>query len=98
MTALTTSPLLIALMQTAASLPVVAFEELHRWGHGLNIIDRRRLLIFWQAWMLVAVLVLSVLTFCGVIGPFWLLGLHLQRAEHRHGDEQLLPGRRSSLN
>jgi len=73
MTALTTSPLLIALMQTAASLPVVVLGLIA--GATADIIDRRRLLIFWQAWMLVAVLVLSVLTFCGVIGPWWLLGL-----------------------
>ncbi len=73
MTALTTSPLLIALMQTAASLPVVVLGLIA--GATADIIDRRRLLIFWQAWMLVAVLILSVLTFCGVIGPFWLLGL-----------------------
>jgi len=73
MTALTTSPLLIALMQTAASLPVVVLGLIA--GATADIIDRRRLLIFWQAWMLVAVLVLSVLTFSGVIGPWWLLGL-----------------------
>jgi len=73
MTALTTSPLLIALMQTAASLPVVVLGLIA--GATADIIDRRRLLIFWQAWMLVAVLVLSVLTFSGVIGPWWLLSL-----------------------
>ncbi|HEY0309396.1 MAG TPA: MFS transporter, partial [Acidobacteriaceae bacterium] len=73
MTSLTTSPLLIALMQTAASLPVVALGLLA--GATADIIDRRRLLIFWQAWMLAAVAVLSVLTFCGIIGPWWLLGL-----------------------
>jgi MFS family permease len=73
MTALTTSPLLIALMQTAASLPVVVLGLLA--GATADIIDRRRLLIFWQAWMLTAVAVLSVLTFSGVIGPWWLLTL-----------------------
>src|ERR1700735_5021783 len=73
MTALTTSPLLIALMQTAASLPVVVLGLIA--GATADIIDRRRLLIFWQAWMLTAVAVLSVLTFSGVIGPWWLLTL-----------------------
>ncbi|HXB62447.1 MAG TPA: MFS transporter [Acidobacteriaceae bacterium] len=73
MTALTTSPLLIALMQTAASLPVVVLGLLA--GATADIIDRRRLLIFWQAWMLTAVAVLSVLTFSGIIGPWWLLSL-----------------------
>ena len=60
MTVLTTSPLLIALMQTAASLPVV-FLGLPA-GATADIFDRRRLLIFWQAWMLAAVAILSGLT------------------------------------
>src|ERR1700727_485635 len=57
MTVLTPSPLLIALMQTAASLPVVILGLLA--GATADIFDRRRLLIFWQAWMLTAVAFLS---------------------------------------
>jgi len=71
MTALTSSPLLIALMQTAASLPVL-FLGLFA-GATADIYDRRRLLIFWQVWMLVSVAVLAVLTFAGVISPLTLL-------------------------
>ena len=71
MTALTTSPLLIALMQTAASLPVL-FLGLPA-GATADIFDRRRLLIFWQAWMLATVALLSVLTMFGVISPAVLL-------------------------
>ena len=71
MTALTTSPLLIALMQTAASLPVLFLGLLA--GATADIYERRRLLIFWQAWMLAAVAVLAVLTFLGVIHPWTLL-------------------------
>jgi MFS family permease len=71
MTVLTTSPLLIALMQTAASLPVVILGLLA--GATADIFDRRRLLIFWQAWMLTAVAILSVLTFFDVISPWILL-------------------------
>lgn len=70
-TVLTSSPLLIALMQTAASLPVVLLGLLA--GATADIFDRRRLLIFWQAWMLGVVVVLSVLTFFGVISPWGLL-------------------------
>jgi MFS family permease len=73
MTALTSSPLLIALMQTAASLPVLLLGFLA--GATADIYDRRRLLIFWQAWMLVAVVILSVLTLFGVISPWTLLAL-----------------------
>ncbi|HEY4356690.1 MAG TPA: MFS transporter, partial [Acidobacteriaceae bacterium] len=71
MTVLTTSPLLIALMQTAASLPVLLLGLLA--GATADIYERRRLLIFWQTWMLGAVAVLAVLTFAGVVSPFALL-------------------------
>ncbi len=71
MTVLTTSPLLIALMQTAASLPVVILGLLA--GATADIFDRRRLLIFWQAWMLTAVAILSVLTFFDIVSPWILL-------------------------
>jgi MFS family permease len=71
MTVLTPSPLLIALMQTAASLPVVILGLLA--GATADIFDRRRLLIFWQAWMLTAVAILSVLTFFDIISPWILL-------------------------
>lgn len=73
MTALTGSPLLIALMQTAASLPVLLFGL--PAGATADIFDRRRLLIFWQTWMLAAALLLCVLTFAGVISPWALLML-----------------------
>jgi MFS family permease len=71
MTVLTTSPLLIALMQTAASLPVLFLGLLA--GATADIYERRRLLIFWQCWMLGAVAVLAVLTFLGVVSPITLL-------------------------
>jgi MFS family permease len=73
MTVLTPSPLLIALMQTAASLPVVLLGLLA--GATADIFDRRRLLLFWQAWMLGAVAVLSLLTFVHIISPWVLLAL-----------------------
>ena len=71
MTTLTASPLLIALMQTAASLPVLALGLLA--GATADLFDRRRLLIFWQSWMLGSVAVLAVLTFLGHISPWSLL-------------------------
>jgi MFS family permease len=73
MTSLTTSPLLIALMQTAAGLPVLILG--YPAGATADIVDRRRLLIFWQVWMLATVAVLSVLTFAGIISPWTLLAL-----------------------
>jgi MFS family permease len=71
MTTLTASPLLIALMQAAASLPVLLLGLLA--GATADIFDRRRLLIFWQVWMLASVAVLAVLTFLGHISPWGLL-------------------------
>lgn len=73
MTALTTSPLLIALMQTAASLPVL-FLGLPA-GATADMFDRRRLLIFWQSWMLATVALLSLLTMFGILSPAVLLVL-----------------------
>lgn len=73
MTVLTSSPLLIALMQTAASLPVLLLGFLA--GGTADIFDRRRLLIFWQTWMLIAVMILSVLTLVGIVSPWELLAL-----------------------
>jgi MFS family permease len=71
MTALTTSPLLISLMQTAATLPVLLFGL--PAGAMADIFDRRRLLLFWAAWMLLAAALLSGLTLTGWIGPCLLL-------------------------
>jgi MFS family permease len=73
MTVLTTSPLLIALMQTAASLPVLVLGLLA--GATADIFDRRRLLVFWQIWMLAAVALLALLTFLNIISPWVLLSL-----------------------
>ncbi len=73
MTSLTPSPLMVALMQTATSLPVflVALPA----GALADIVDRRKLLLFWQGWMLVAAAALSVLTFVGATTPWLLLAL-----------------------
>ena len=71
MTVLTASPLLIALMQTVASLPVLLLGL--PAGATADIFDRRRLLIFWQVWMLVSVAVLAGLTLLGHISPWTLL-------------------------
>ena len=93
MTVLTSSPLLIALMQTAASLPVVLLGLLA--GATADIFDRRRLLIIWQSWMLAAVLVLSVITFFGVVSPWVLLlftfGLNIGAAMNNPAFQAIVP-------
>jgi MFS family permease len=73
MTALTPSPLLIALVQTATSLPffLLALPA----GALADVVDRRRLLLATQAWMLAASAALGVLALVGAIGPWSLLAL-----------------------
>ncbi len=73
MTALTGSPLLIALMQTAASMPVLLLGVFA--GATADIFERRRLLIFWQTWQMIAVALMAVLALGGIIGPVALLAL-----------------------
>lgn len=73
MTSLTPSPLMVALMQTATSLPV--FLVGLPAGALADIVDRRRLLLFWQTWMLVAAALLGILTLFGATTPGILLGL-----------------------
>ena len=72
MTRFTTSPLLIALMQTATTLPVflVGFPA----GALADIVNRRRLLLATQGLILVVAAALSVLTFAGLMNVPLLLG------------------------
>jgi len=73
MTSLTPSPLLVALMQTATSLPV--FLVGLPAGTLADVVDRRKLLLVTQAWMLLAALVLGVLTWLGLVSTWSLLAL-----------------------
>src|SRR5689334_13618755 len=70
MTSLAPSPLMVALVQAATSLPVFLFAL--PAGALADVVDRRRLLLFTQAWMMVAAATLGALTVAGVTGP-WLL-------------------------
>lgn len=73
MTTLSPSPVLIALMQTATSLPVFLLGLPS--GALADIVDRRRLLIVGLAIMLTAVSILGVLTLLGATTPWLLLVL-----------------------
>lgn len=73
MTTLTTSPIMVALVQTAASLPLV-FLALPA-GALADMVDRRKLLLLSQLWMLLAAGALGALTILGLEDPWWLLGL-----------------------
>lgn len=71
MTALTPSPLIIAMVQAATSLPV--FLLALPAGALADITDRRRLLLITQLWMLLAAAALSAATYAGAMSPALLL-------------------------
>ena len=73
MTSLSASPVMVALVQTAASLPLV-FLALPA-GALADMVDRRKLLLASQTWMLLASASLGVLTLRGLEDPWLLLGL-----------------------
>ncbi|HJU28442.1 MAG TPA: MFS transporter [Candidatus Binataceae bacterium] len=73
MTTLAPTPLKVALIQTASSLPI--FILALPAGALADVVDRRRLLIFSQGWMLVAAGLLGGLTLAGITTPWALLVL-----------------------
>ncbi|SFS20070.1 Predicted arabinose efflux permease, MFS family [Dyella sp. OK004] len=75
MTSLSASPLLVSLVQTAGSLPILVLALVA--GALADIVDRRRYLIVTQSWMLIVATVLSVTTWLHLLTPEWLLLLTL---------------------
>ena len=73
MTTLAPTPIMVALMQTAENSPT--FLLALPGGALADIVDRRRLLLFTQTWMLVAAVALGVLTLTGLTTPWVLLTL-----------------------
>lgn len=73
MTNLTHSTLLIALVQTATLGPVLLLTPVA--GAMADVVDRRRLVIASQWWMLAAALALGTVTLIGVVTPVLLLAL-----------------------
>jgi MFS family permease len=71
MTQLTMSPLVVSLVQAAAAIPV--FLVVLPAGALADMVDRRRLLLFTQGWMVVAAAILGVLTLLGSVNPLLLL-------------------------
>jgi MFS family permease len=67
------SPALVALVQTATFLPVLIVGI--PAGALADIMDRRRLLLGTQSWMMVCAGLLAVLTFAGQVDELSLLGL-----------------------
>src|SRR5271165_4502478 len=71
MTSLTMSPLMVGLVQAAGSIAV--FLVVLPAGAIADVVDRRKLLLFTQTWMVVAAAGLGVLTLAGRITPTLLL-------------------------
>src|SRR5689334_23551606 len=61
------SPLLVSLVQTASSLPIVLLAL--PAGAWADVVDRRRLLLGAQAAMFVAAAALAAVTFLGMASP-----------------------------
>ncbi len=72
MTSLSTSPAMVALVQAASIFPMFLLSL--PAGALADIIDRRRLLLATQAWMMVAAAILAAVTLLGFVSPWVLLG------------------------
>lgn len=73
MTSLTPSPLLVALMQTATSLPILLFGL--PAGALADVVDRRKLLLVTETGLLLVALTLGLLTLAGAMSAWSLLAL-----------------------
>ncbi len=73
MTSLAPKPIMVALMQTASTLPIFLLSL--PAGAMADVADRRRLLIFFQLWMTIAAAVIGLLTVSGLTTPLVLLAL-----------------------
>jgi MFS family permease len=73
MVSLGAGPIYVALTQTAASLPyfLLALPA----GSAGDIVDRRKLILFTESWMMGVALILAILTVAGVMSPWMLLVL-----------------------
>jgi MFS family permease/quinol monooxygenase YgiN len=67
------SPLLVALMQAASSLPffLLALPA----GAIADVVDRRKMLLWTQGWMLIVATLLGILTLRNITTPWILIGL-----------------------
>lgn len=71
MTQLTPSPLMVSLVQAASAIPV--FLVVLPAGALADMVDRRKILLFTQSWMIVAALALALLTLAHAASPWMVL-------------------------
>jgi MFS family permease len=72
---LTRSPLLMSLIETGATLPMLALSM--PGGAIADIVDRRKLLLLTQTWMLVVAAAMAVLSGLHLVTPGILIGMSL---------------------
>ena len=93
MTELTPSPTIVALLQTATSLPIVLLAL--PAGSLADVVDRRQMLILTQVWLLVTAASLAVVDLMGWISAPWLLlftfALGIGSAMHRPVWQSVIP-------
>jgi hypothetical protein len=77
MVSLNAGPMYVALTQTASALPFFVFALPAR-AIG-DIVDRRKLILFTETWMVGVAFILAVLTIAGLITPLSLLILTFAR-------------------
>jgi MFS family permease len=73
MVSLGAGPMYVALTQTASTLPFFLFAL--PAGSVGDIVDRRKLILYTETWMVCAAIALAVMTLTGVITPWILLAL-----------------------
>jgi MFS family permease len=83
MTSLSTSPLMVALVQAASTSPVFLLSIPS--GALADIVDRRRILIFTQVWLAAIAILLWAATATNTLSSGTLLGLSFALA-HLHRD------------
>lgn len=72
---ITRSPLLMSLIETGSTLPMLALSM--AGGAIADIVDRRRLLLATQAWMLMAAAAMAILSALHMVTPGVLIGMSL---------------------
>lgn len=72
---LTSSPLLMSLIETGATLPMLVLSL--PGGAIADIVDRRRLLLITQTWMLAAAAAMAILSALHLVTPGVLIGMSL---------------------
>lgn len=73
MTGISGAPVMVALLQATGSLAVFIFAL--PAGALADVLDRRRLMLWAQGWMLLAALLLAMYTWTGALSPWLLLAL-----------------------